>query len=78
MAIEQDAHGNITITGEGIDNFRFLTHLKALEMWIKYGIQPTRNVAILKACKQHYGLTGNKHQVLAQMQAIWQSKIAGA
>ena len=78
MTIEQDSDGNITITGEGIDNYRFLVHLSGLRLWIKTGIQPTRGVTILKACKQHYGLTGNKYAILAQMEAIWESKIAGA
>lgn len=78
MAIEQDANGNITLTGEGIDNYRFLVHLSGLRLWIKTGIQPSRGVSIFKACKQNYGLTGNKFAVLAQMEAIWESKVAGA
>ena len=53
-----------------IEFYQLASRKAALSIWVKTGIQPGKGGAILKTCKQVYGLVGDKHLVLAQMQQL--------
>lgn len=61
---------------EQIAFFQLAARKGALKLWINTGMQMQRGGAILSTCKKAYGLTGNKHQILAQMEQMIEDAIA--
>lgn len=56
--------------------FQLAREKAGLKMWVNTGIQPSRGGSILKWCKDKYGLKGNKHAVLAQMEKLVEEAMA--
>ena len=63
-------------TPEQIAFFQLAARKGALKLWINTGMQMSRGGAILSTCKKAYGLKGNKHQILAQMEQMVDDAIA--